>query len=147
MVTNYNELTYVFIFSVFHTAFWDDKSSEPPSSDLRNCPSPTEHLAVNSNSLSSDSGLQTEKTSEMSSDDFDTKMDVNSPSDKTPLESTSPDCSSKIFGRGSSAFENLPRSRGGNVKDRMNIFLGNKEPNISPATSGRPSPKKRMIRS
>lgn len=137
------------------TLFCLNKLHDPPSSNLRNCPSPTEHLAVsfnsrggaeaNSNSLSSDSGLHTEKTSEMSSDDFDPKLDENSPTESgavadKPAGRESPDTAIKPVVR--SASEVMPRSRGVNVKDRIGKFLENKEPNISPTTSVRPAPKK-----
>lgn len=103
----------------------------------QNLPVVSREGEINFNSLSSDSGLHTEKTSEMSSDDFDTKLDETSKA----AGSTSP-----VVGSAPKSSENVPRSRGVNVKDRMSLFLGNNEPNISPISSARPGPKKSMFK-
>lgn len=116
----------------------------------------TEHSVGNSelnlHSLSSDSGLHTEKTSEMSSGDFNSKLEDEQPSPTTAEEVAG--------GKDSPASCDISRptpvrlSRVGSVKSRVNIFqhLDNKQntteaPNAGAASdsSKRPTPKKRKI--
>lgn len=101
-------------------------------------------------SLSSDSGLHTEKTSEMSSGDFTSKLEDEQEVTSSPTveENTGKDCDI-------SKPTPVRLSRVGSVKSRVNIFqhLDNKQNSTVPATtmttnatdSRRPLPKKRTL--
>lgn len=102
---------------------------------------------LNLHSVSSDSGLQTEKTSEMSSGDFNTKMDEEQPS---PTAEQKKDSARERKESPSSCDKNkqtpVRLSRVGSVKSRVNIFQ-HLDPNTAvPSTnkveSKRPTPKK-----
>lgn len=95
-------------------------------------------------SLSTDSGLHTEKTSEMSSGDFNSKMEDDQPSDNNN------ETAATSGGEGSKPQTPVRLSRVGSVKSRVNIFQhldnNNKQTtSTSPgaAESRRPAPKKR----
>lgn len=100
---------------------------------------------LNLHSLSSDSGLHTGKTSEMSSDDFNVKLedDQSSPTHAKESPSEKPE-SAADSGDSSSKTTPVRLSRVGSVKSRVNIFqhIENK-PAVSPVKeSNRPAPKK-----
>lgn len=101
---------------------------------------------VNLHSLSSDSGLQTGKTSEISSDDFNCKMEDEhlSPTDAGIGGHDKGQSASESGGDSSSKSTPVRLSRVGSVKSRVNIFqhIENK-PQTSPVKeSNRPAPKK-----
>lgn len=99
-------------------------------------------------SLSSDSGLHTEKTSEMSSGDFTSKLEDEQEVTSSPTLEEHKDCDI-------SKPTPVRLSRVGSVKSRVNIFqhLDNKQNSTVPATtmttnatdSRRPLPKKRTL--
>lgn len=113
--------------------------------------SQSQHSAVsnselNLHSLSSDSGLQTGKTSEISSDDFNCKMEDEhlSPTDPGNDGQDKVQSASESGGDSSSKSTPIRLSRVGSVKSRVNIFqhIENK-PQTSPVKeSNRPAPKK-----
>lgn len=107
---------------------------------------------LNLHSLSSDSGLHTEKTSEMSSGDFNSKLEDEQPSPTT--DTTTGKELSSGEGKDSPASCDISKptpvrlSRVGSVKSRVNIFqhLDNKQNTatapITATEPKRPTPKK-----
>lgn len=98
---------------------------------------------LNLHSVSSDSGLHTEKTSEMSSGDFTSKMEDDQSSPTTEMEKeTAPNCDNT-----NKPSTPVRLSRVGSVKSRVNIFqhLDNKQNTTAPPVleTKRPTPKKR----
>lgn len=103
-------------------------------------------------SLSSDSGLHTEKTSELSSGEFNSKVEEDEPTMDTGKESPASGCDASSVG---SKPTPVRLSRVGSVKSRVNIFQqqqDNKQNTTVPSAvannateSKRPVPKKRKL--
>lgn len=110
---------------------------------------------LNLNSLSSDSGLHTGKTSEMSSGDFNSKIEETTPSNEDLASSNENNnnennvMEAKIDSNGSTPIESPVRSltRTNSVKNKVGIFqdLENRmktDPKAAVPPTGRPVPKK-----
>lgn len=128
----------------------DDPPIQSRSFDavVNECHHSTGNSELNLHSLSSDSGLHTEKTSEMSSGDFTSKMEDDQPS-PTSAETNNKGSPSPGSDNNNKGAAPVRLSRVGSVKSRVNIFqhLDNKQ-NAAPTASAtgteskRPTPKK-----